>query len=131
VVPLEAKLDCWVKGFYREHLRRALGHLKRALGMQQRLTVEEFNELLQLSKAIIDYGRMIRAYNEIPVPNVIVEIPELAHRFRESPRTIKDALRLLRDSGRAEPTDLSGCWKLRLADTLRDREDDKADAGAA
>ncbi|MGO9405663.1 MAG: hypothetical protein ACLPVW_19570 [Terriglobales bacterium] len=108
-----------------------LGRVKRALGMEQRLTVEEFNELLQLSEAIIDYGRMMHAYNEIPVPNLIVEIPELAHRFRETPRTIEAALGLLRDTGRAEPADLSGCWKLRLVDTLRNREDDKADAGAA
>ncbi len=95
-----------------------LGHLKRALRMEQRLTVEEFNQLLQLSEAIIDYGRMIKEHYQHSVPDVIVEIPELAHRFRETPQTIKDALRLLRDIGRAEPADLDGCWKLQLADTL-------------
>jgi hypothetical protein len=47
---------------YRDHLRRVIGHLKRALRMEQRLTVEEFYQLLQLSEAIIDYGRMIQAY---------------------------------------------------------------------
>jgi len=108
----------WGKGMYREHLRRVLGHLKRALRMEQRLTDKEFNQLLQLSEAIIDYGRMIQAYHHYSVPEVVVEIPELSHRFRETPQTIKDALRLLRDIGRAEPADLDGCWKLRLAGTL-------------
>jgi hypothetical protein len=114
----------WGKGVYREHLRPLLGRLKRALRMEQRLTVEEFNQLLRLSEAIIDYGRMIQEYNEFPVPNVLVEIPELAHRFRETPQTIKDALRLLGDIGRAEPADLSGCWILRLAGTLPSGRED-------
>lgn len=107
----------WGKGAYWEYLRPLLGRLKRALRVKQRLSVEEFNQLLQLSEAITDYGRMIQAYNQFPVPNVIVEIPELAHRFRETPQTIQDALGLLRDVGRAEPAELSGCWILRLAGT--------------
>jgi hypothetical protein len=41
---------------YWEHLRRAIGHLKRALRKEQGLTPEEFNQRLQLSEAIIDYG---------------------------------------------------------------------------
>ena len=102
----------------REHLRRVLGHLKRALRKEQRLTVEEFNQRLQLSEAIIDYGRMIQAFYGYSVPDAIVEVTELANRFRETPQTIKDALRLLRDIGRAEPADLHGCWKLQLAGTL-------------
>lgn len=108
----------WGKVVYWEHLRPLLGRLQRALRMEQRLTVEEFNQLLQLSEAIVDYGRMIQAYNESSVPNVIVEIPELAYRFRETPQTIEDALRLLRDTGRAEPADPSGCWLVQLAGTL-------------
>jgi hypothetical protein len=103
---------------YRKHLRRLIGHLKRAMRREQRLTVEEFNQRLQLSEAIIDYGRMIQAHYERSVPEVIVEIPEMACRFRETPQTIKDALRLLRDMGRAEPVDLDGCWKLKLTGTL-------------
>jgi len=59
---------------YREHLRRVLGHLKRALRMEHRLTVEEFNQLVQLSEAIIDYGRMIQAHYPCSVSGVIVEI---------------------------------------------------------
>src|SRR6202158_6558866 len=82
--------------------------------MKQRLTVQEFDQILQLSEEIIDYGRMIRAYRGYSVPNVTIEISELATRFRESPQTIKDALLLLQDTGDAEPANLDGCWKLRL-----------------
>lgn len=103
---------------YGDQLQRVLGHLKRALRIEQRLAVEEFNQLLQLSEAILDYGRMIQEHYHSSVPEAIVEIPELAHRFRETPQTIKDALRLLRDIGRAEPADLDGCWKLQLTGTL-------------
>jgi hypothetical protein len=106
------------KGMYLEHLRRVLGHLKRALRKEQPLTVEEFNQLLQLSEAIIDYGQMIKEHFRYPVPEVIVEIPELVHRFGETPQTIKDALLLLRNSGRAVPVDLDGGWKLQLAGIL-------------
>jgi hypothetical protein len=96
-------------------LRRVLGHLKRALREEQRLTEEESNQLFQLSEAIVDYAQMIKAYHNYSVPVVIVEISELSHRFRETPLTIEAALRLLSESGRAEPADLDGCWKLRTA----------------
>jgi hypothetical protein len=124
ILPLAIYLDglkgcmLWSKGMYREHIRQMMGHLKRALRMEHRLTVEEFYQLLQLSEAIIDYGRMIQTDCGYSVPYVIVEVPELAHRFRETPRTIKDALLLLSDMGRAESAHLYGCWKLQLASTL-------------
>jgi hypothetical protein len=124
LLPLAIYLDglkgcmLWSKGMYREPVRRMIGHLKRALRMEHRLTVEEFYKLLQLSEAIIDYGRMIQTYCGYSVPYVIVEVPELARRFRETPRTIKDALRLLSDMGQAESAQLHGCWKLQLASTL-------------
>ena len=102
----------------RDHLRRLLGHLKRARRMEQRLTVEEFYQLLRISEAIIQYGRMIKAYQESPVSNVIVEIPELASRFRETNQTIRDALQLLSGIDRAEPVHLPRCWILRLEGTL-------------
>jgi len=103
---------------YRKHLQRLVTHLKRALRMERRLTVEEFYQLLQLSETIVDYGRMIQAHCAYSAPFVIVEIPELANRFRETPQTIKDALLLLRDIGCAESTSLNGCWRLQLAGTL-------------
>ena len=99
---------------YREQFGRVIVHVKRALRKDRRLTVEEFNQLLQLSEAIIDYGRMIKEHRRYSVPNVILEITELANRFRETPQTIKDALLLLRDVGCAEPADLDGCWRLQL-----------------
>ena len=107
----------WSKGMY-QRFQRVIGLLKRALRKDQRLTVEEFNRLLQLSEAIIDYGRMIHEYCGFTVTFVIVEIPELARRFRETPQAIEDALLLLRDMGRAEPIHLHGCWKLQLAGIL-------------
>lgn len=100
---------------YWEHLGRVIVHVKRALRKDQRLTADEFSQLRQLSEAIIDYGRMVQAYRRYAVPNVILEITELANRFRETPQTIKDALLLLQDIGCAEPADLDGCWKLQLA----------------
>ncbi len=136
---------------YREHLRRVLDHLKRVLRIEQRLTVEEFYQLLQLSEAVIDYGRMIQSYYERSEPVMIVEVQELALRFRETPRTIENALLLLRDMGRAEPAEPDepdepdGYWKLQLAGTLfsggegfhvatsqsHSVDDDKGDLGAA
>jgi|HubBroStandDraft_1064217.scaffolds.fasta_scaffold03622_9 hypothetical protein len=115
----------------RDKLRRLLGRLKRTLRLERRLTLEEFYELLQLCEAIIDYGRMIQEYHGSAAPYSIVEIPELASRFRESPRTITDALALLGGMGRAEPCDPRGCWKLRLADNPRSEEDDVRDVGVA
>lgn len=115
----------------RNMLRRLLDPFKRALLMDQRLTREELHQLIELSEAIIEYGRMIQAYSESSTPYAMVEIPELATRFRETPRNIKDALELLGEMGRADPSHLRGCWRLRLADTLRSEEDDKRDAGVA
>lgn len=103
---------------YRERLRRMLGHFKRALRRDQRLGDAEFDQRLQPSEAIIDYGRMTQADHGYSVPDVILEITELASRFRETTQTIQDSLRLLRDIGRAEPADLDGCWKLQLPGTL-------------
>ncbi len=109
---------------YRDHFRRMLGQLKRALGIKQRLTIEEFYRLLQLAEAIVDYGRMFQTYHGHSAPYVIVEIEDLVTRFRETSQTMKDALLLLRDMGFAEPVDPPGCWKLRLAGALlKFRED--------
>ena len=64
---------------YRERFGRVIVHVKRALRKGRRLTVAEFNQLLQLSEAIIDYGRMIKEHRRYSVPNVILEITELAN----------------------------------------------------
>ena len=67
----------WSKGMYREHVRRMIGHLKRALRMEHRLTVEEFYQLLQLSEAIIrlrandpDVLRVLRAVRNRRGPRI-------------------------------------------------------------
>jgi len=103
---------------YREQLQRLLSRLMLALRMKRRFTLSECYQLLQLAEAIIEHGRMIQAYHGHPAPEAVVEIPELARRFRETPKTIKNALLLLREMGRAEPVPSHGYWKLRLADPL-------------
>jgi hypothetical protein len=79
------------------------------------------------------------------MPDVVVEVPEMARRFRETPKTIKEALVLLEGTGRAQPIHLSDCWRLQLtSNRLRDSEgspsatltsrtldDDNHDRGAA
>jgi hypothetical protein len=99
-------------------LRQVLQHLKRALRIEPQLPAEEESQLLELSAAIIDFGRLTQAYFRYPGPEVIVEIEELANRFRETPQTVKDALLRLEHIGRAEPTDRRGTWKLQLAGAL-------------
>ena len=66
---------------------------------------------------------MIRAYHRSAVPYVIVEIPELATRFRETPLAIADSLILLRGMGHAKPAGRVGCWKLRLSCILNGTQD--------
>lgn len=102
---------------FRGAVRQMVGHFKRLLRIEERLSVEEFYRLLELSEAITDYGRMIRAHHERSAPCVVVEVRELALRFREKLQTVRDALLLLEDMGSAEPLDLPGCWKLQLANT--------------
>jgi hypothetical protein len=103
-----------------QELRRVVQHLKRALRIGRQLSHEdeEQSRLPELSAAIIDFGRLTQAYFRYPGPEVIVEIEELANRFRETPQTIKDALLRLEHIGRAERTDRRGTWKLQLAGTL-------------
>jgi hypothetical protein len=113
-------------GMGRDQLKRLLGRIRRALRIERRFTLEESYELLELSEAIIDHGRMHQSYYKSPVAYVMVETKELAFRLRETPETIEDALRLLQVMGRAEPYDQSGRWKLRLA-----KEVDRGDAASA
>jgi len=103
-------------GMYREHLGRLFGTLKRALRTDQRLTIGEFSELLQLAEAIIDYAQMIQNHEVWSGPTplyTLVEIPEMAGRFRETLRAIKGALLLLKNMGRATPVK-SRTWRVKL-----------------
>jgi len=114
----------------RDKLRCLLGHVKRGLLRDRRSTREECYQLFELSEAIIEHGRMIQEHIGYTAPYAMVEVPELARRFRETPRTIKDALALLRAQDRAEPSDLRGRWKLSLTATFHS-EEDNGDVGAA
>jgi hypothetical protein len=119
-------------------------HLKSSLRRERR-TAGERSQLQELSEAIVEYGRMMQAHLGYSTPGVVVEVPEMARRFRETPKTIKEALVLLEETGRAQPIHLSDCWRLQLRSTgLRDSEgspsatltsrtidDDNHDRGAA
>jgi hypothetical protein len=124
-------ISCFRSDMYQELLRRLVDVLKRASGMEQRLPPKELH---QLAEAIIDYGRIEaqEGCSASPPLSVIVEVRELAYRFRETPDTIKDALMLLREMGRAEHVHRHGYWKLKLAGTFRQRgRKDKGDAASA
>jgi hypothetical protein len=60
---------------------------------------------------------MIQAHTGYGGADVVVEVAELAHRFRETPGTIKGALLLLQVMGLAQPIHLRGCWRLQLKRT--------------
>jgi hypothetical protein len=108
---------------FREQLRQVFGFLKRALRIEQRLTLQESYGVLDISEEIAHYVLMIQEY-EHSVSFVVVEVPELASRFRETPRAIKDGLLILEHRGLADQV-APGYWRLKVADTLR------TDAGAA
>jgi hypothetical protein len=95
------------------HIRRLAGLLKRTLGMEQHSTMPKTAELLQLSEAIMAYGRMLQTHYS--TPEAFVEVAELARRFRETPQAIHDAVLILQEAGRAEPTETEGCWKLQCS----------------
>jgi hypothetical protein len=107
----------------RAYSTRLGGFFKRVLRIDP-LTVEELNQLSQLAEAIIEYGRMYQSYYESTAQVVIVEAVELERRFRETPQVIEGALLLLSRTGRAEPADPKGCWKVKLggivSDSVRD-----------
>jgi|SRR5580658_2093058 hypothetical protein len=96
-----------------ERLRLLIGALKRALRIEQRLTLEESYQVLQVADAIFDYGRMRQEYYGFSKPYVIVEIPELALSFSETLQTVTDALLLLEGMGRAEPGHSPRLWRLK------------------
>jgi hypothetical protein len=112
-------------GMYREHLRSLFGALKRVLRTDQRLTISEFYELLQLAEAIIYYAEMIQnheMWSGPTPPYILVELPEMARRFRETPRAINGALLLLKNMGRATPVK-SRIWRVKLPGAPRRRQD--------
>ncbi len=61
---------------------------------------------------------MQRAYQGHAGAFAVIEISELALRFRETPQGIEDALLLLRGLGRAESVRPSGYWQVQLKGPL-------------
>ena len=110
-----------------EQVRRRLRNVRRVLRLERQLNIEE---LCELAQAIRDYGQMIQSqenWSATPPQYIIVEIPELAFRFRETPRTIKDAILVLNLLGVADPLPRKQqCWKLKLAEIPTKREYEKA-----
>ena len=73
---------------------------------------EEDHLITQLAEAIIEHGRMTqKLYRN---QRVLVDVKELAYRFREKSQTITKALVLLKHQGRAKTTDLDELWELEV-----------------
>jgi hypothetical protein len=68
------------------------------------------DEIEYLAQSIVDYARMRLDLN--PDEMVVVEVDELAFRFREDRRVIGKVLCLLEGQRRAEKTKLNGLWRL-------------------
>ena len=65
-------------------------------------------ETEELADEIVEYGRM-----NAPAPGIIlIDVPEVACRLRESPRRIRRSLRLLETKGIAHETRSHDLWKL-------------------
>jgi hypothetical protein len=122
-------------------LPQLFNYLKRRLRWERR-TAGDSRHLQELSESIVEYGRMIQAHTGYGGTDVVVEVAEMAHRFRETPKTIKKALAVLGEAGWAQPIHLRGCWRLQLTRTgfgdaerfpsyLYPHLDDKNDRGAA
>ncbi len=120
----------------RWRLQQLLDYLKRRLRWEQR-TADNSHHLQELSESIVEYGLMIQAHLGFGATTVVVEVAEMAHRFRETPKTINNALALLEEAGWAQPIHLRGCWRLQLTRTRFEKSErfpvanDKNDRGAA
>lgn len=85
-------------------LRQAPGRLLAWLVFepQSRIQIE------QLARRIRDYGRM----NGMTSRPVLIRVPEMAARFRESPRNVRESLKLLEAQGIAERAYSKDHWEL-------------------
>jgi hypothetical protein len=75
------------------------------------------HEVESLADFVVDYACMRLDENGI----VFVEVDELAFRFREDPRLIREALIFLESDRRAQKTRLNGLWKLQPYSEKRKR----------
>lgn len=104
-----------------EHFQGLSDSLRLALRTNQRLSIDQFYELLGFAEAIIDLGRRFQSDEKWPISppsDILVGIPELADLFGEKPNIVKDALLLLRGMGRASPGPYQ-VWSLKLTDVTR------------
>jgi hypothetical protein len=109
-----------------EPFARVLEIVRRACGTEKRLTCEEHRHRRELSEGIIEYARMIQKHYRY-AEEVMVEIPELAWHFRETPHVVRQALALLSEDGCAKDVK-DGCWKVKPDGAAGDS---RSDEGAA
>lgn len=69
-------------------------------------------EMEQLAETIIDYGRMRQEHYGSDA--ALVGAGEVAMRLRETTHVVVQALRVLKEQGRAEETHVRGRWRLHL-----------------
>lgn len=65
-------------------------------------------QLEQLASEIVEYGRM----NAMGPGIVVIEVLDVAYRLRESPRHVRQSLRLLEMKGIAKKTNFKDYWRL-------------------
>jgi hypothetical protein len=115
--------------------RRLFSILKRGLRIDMRLSPDDDKRELYLANAILDHGRMLQSYLQSnfrqSLGAVLVEVPELAFRFRETNEAVEKALLRLKNMGLADPYDQYGCWMLNLMCTIRKSNDDEGTALSA
>lgn len=97
---------------YRENVQPIIDLLKRTIRKRPTGSDEDTHQVARLSQAILDYGRMFQHHYSTRA--VIVKVPDLSNRFRETSGTILKALRLLEQIGHATPIDRRECWNLQL-----------------
>lgn len=87
-----------------ERLRRGVVRLLATVLFEPRSKTE----IEQLARKILDHARMNRKGSE----STVIHVPEVAARFRERRRTVRQSLELLEEQGTLERTDSEDYWKL-------------------
>lgn len=95
-------------------IREVVSHVVNDFPWSATHTKAREQELEQLAYAVLEYGKM--KYQLYRTKITVVDVTELAFRFRETRRVISRTLMLLEKRGLAERTDLPRLWKLYVAD---------------
>ena len=99
-----------------------MDQIRRALLLEQRMSVEECQQIFQLfnlAKTILDHALSIQSHYPFRMVYVMVEVDELAKRLKEITETVEQALHLLRGMGRANIYGQNGRWRLELPETAK------------